>query len=163
MNIQIRKAGDHDLSALIDIWNQVVTKGEAFPQENCLTSEDGASFFSTQSFTAVAEDTDTNTVLGLYILHPNNVGRCGHISNASFAVDYKAHGLHIGEALVRHCLTTAQALGFTILQFNAVVDTNTHARHLYERIGFVDLGIIPGGFKMPDGHFEDIHVMYHVL
>ena len=26
-----------------------------------------------------------NQVLGLYILHPNNIGRCGHIANASYA------------------------------------------------------------------------------
>lgn len=26
-------------------------------------------------------------IVGLYILHPNNVGRCGHLCNASYAVD----------------------------------------------------------------------------
>ena len=35
-------------------------------------------------------------VYGLYILHPNNVGRCGHICNASYAVSSDARGRHIG-------------------------------------------------------------------
>ncbi|MBQ8095170.1 MAG: GNAT family N-acetyltransferase [Clostridia bacterium] len=163
MNIQIRESTAADLSALIDIWNQVVRAGEAFPQEEYLTIETGRSFFASQSYTAVAEDLESHSVLGLYILHPNNIGRCGHIANASFAVHYRSHGLHIGESLVTHCLKTAKNLGFRILQFNAVVDSNIHAQHLYKRLGFTDLGIIPQGFRMPDGHYEDIHVMYHTL
>ena len=51
---------------------------------------------------------------------------------------------------------SAKKLGFRILQFNAVVATNIHARHLYQRLGFIELGTIPGGFRMPDGSFADI-------
>ena len=43
-------------------------------------------------------------IVGLYILHPNNVGRCGHICNASYAVKSQLRGHHIGEALVKHCM-----------------------------------------------------------
>lgn len=50
-----------------------------------------------------------------------------------------------------------------MLQFNAVVASNIHARHLYERLGFTQLGVIPGGFRMKDGHYEDICPYYHVL
>ena len=54
-------------------------------------------------------------------------------------------------------------LGYRVLQLNAVVASNTHARHLYERLGFVQLGTIPGGFRRKDGHYEDICPYYHVL
>ena len=57
----------------------------------------------------------------------------------------------------------AKDLGFRVLQFNAVVESNIHARHLYERLGFVQLGTIPGGFRMKDGHYENICPYYHVL
>ena len=102
-------------------------------------------------------------ILGLYILHPNNVGRCGHICNASYAVLRESRGLHIGEALVKDCLDRAGKLGFRILQFNAVVASNIHARHLYERLGFSQLGTIPGGFRMKDGRYEDICPYYRKL
>ena len=59
--------------------------------------------------------------------------------------------------------TKAKDLGFRVLQFNAVVESNTHARHLYERLGFVQLGTIPGGFRMKDGHYENICPYYHTL
>ena len=63
----------------------------------------------------------------------------------------------------KDCLTTAKKIGFSILQFNAVVESNIHARHLYERLGFVQLGTIPGGFRMKDGHYENICPYYHLL
>lgn len=107
----------------------------------------------------VVED-EAGEVLGLYILHPNNVGRCGHICNASYAVSREKRGLHIGEKLVRDCLRQAHEEDFRILQFNAVVASNVHARHLYERIGFHQLGIIPGGFLLKDGTYEDICPYY---
>ena len=163
MNIQIREYKDSDIQEMNRIWNRVVDDGVAFPQEDDLTEETGRGFFAGQTYTAVAEDTDTGMVLGLYILHPNNVGRCGHICNASYAVDADVRGLHIGEKLVSDCLTHAKAHDYLVLQFNAVVATNVHARHLYERLGFTQLGTIPGGFRMKDGHYEDICPYYFDL
>lgn len=163
MNITVREYTEADLPTMINIWNEVIEDGIAFPQEEALDSETGKEFFASQSFSAVAVDEETDEVLGLYILHPNNVGRCGHICNASYAVSKKARGLHIGEKLVSDCLSRAKDLGFGVLQFNAVVRTNIHARHLYERLGFVQLGVIPKGFRMKDGHYEDICPYYHEL
>jgi ribosomal protein S18 acetylase RimI-like enzyme len=111
----------------------------------------------------VAEEVESGKIDGLYILHPNNIGRCGHISNASYGVAADARGLHIGEKLVCDCLEQAFQHGFSILQFNAVVASNASARHLYERLGFQPLGIIPGGFRMKDGTFEDICPYYILL
>lgn len=163
MEIRVRKYRADDLPAMIRIWNEVVEEGIAFPQEELLDMTSGAAFFGSQSYSAAAEDGDSGTIYGLYILHPNNVGRCGHISNASYAVSSESRGLHIGEKLVKDSLVQGKRLGFGVLQFNAVVATNIHARHLYERLGFVQLGVIPGGFRMKDGRYEDICPYYHVL
>lgn len=152
-----------DLDAMIQIWNEVVEEGIAFPQEELLNDQTGAEFFASQTYTAVAEDENGHAVHGLYILHPNNVGRCGHICNASYAVRSKSRGRHIGEMLVLDCLHQAKRFGFTVLQFNAVVESNVHARHLYERLGFIPLGVIPKGFRMKDGHYENICPYYHEL
>ena len=163
MNIKVRGYEEKDLSAMIRIWNEVVEDGVAFPQEEVLTTETGREFFAAQTYSAVAEDVETGEIYGLYILHPNNVGRCGHICNASYAVRRDLRGEHIGEKLVLDCLAQAKVKGFRIMQFNAVVANNTHALHLYERIGFTRLGVIPQGFRMPDGHYEDIIPHYYVL
>ena len=159
--MEIRKYESGDLPAMIKIWNEVVDEGTAFPQEELLTEQTGADFFAAQTYCAVA--VDENGVCGLYILHPNNVGRCGHICNASYAVSSEKRGLHIGEALVSDCLVQAKLHGFGVLQFNAVVATNVHARHLYERLGFTQLGTIPKGFRLKSGEYEDICPYYHEL
>ena len=144
---------------MIRIWNEVVEEGIAFPQEDFLDDASGAAFFGEQTYCGVAES--DGKVLGLYILHPNNVGRCGHIANASYAVSAESRGMHIGEALVRDCLAQAGQCGFRVLQFNAVVESNLSARHLYEKLGFQQLGVIPGGFRMKDGHYENICPYFH--
>ena len=163
MNIIIREYTASDVKDAIVIWNQVVEDGVAFPQEENLTEESGDAFFKEQRYTGIAQDMDTQEIVGLYILHPNNVGRCGHICNASYAVRRDIRGEHIGEKLVLDCLAKAKEKGFRVMQFNAVVASNTHALHLYERICFTKLGVIPQGFRMPDGHYEDIIPHYYVL
>lgn len=160
MKILIREYKEKDLIDMIEIWNEIVEEGNAFPQEECLSLESGASFFDEQTYTGVAVDAETDKTYGLYILHPNNIGRCGHICNASYAVGADYRGLHIGEKLVIDCMEQGRRQGFSILQFNAVVAGNIHARHLYERLGFTQLGIIPKGFRTKDGRYEDICPYY---
>ena len=156
MNIIIRKYTKNDVEGMIAVWNEVVEDGIAFPQEECLTAVTGAEFFAAQTYCGVAEDADNGEIVGMYILHPNNVGRCGHICNASYAVRSDIRGQHIGEMLVKHCMEQAKKEGFRILQFNAVVKTNEAALKLYKKLGFTQLGVIPKGFLMKDGHYEDI-------
>lgn len=159
--MEIRKYQEKDLPDMIRIWNKVVEEGVAFPQEEYLDETGGRKFFAEQSYCGVAES--NGSVVGLYILHPNNIGRCGHIANASYAVDAGCRGQHIGEKLVLDCLAQAGRLGFGILQFNAVVENNIHARHLYERLGFIQIGTVPGGFRMKDGTYQNICLYYHKL
>lgn len=159
--MKIRKYQEADLESMIKIWNEVVEEGVAFPQEEILTEKTGKEFFASQSYTGVAVEDDK--VLGLYILHPNNIGRCGHLCNASYAVSSLCRGRHIGEKLVSDCLTQAVDIGFRVIQFNAVVENNIHARHLYERLGFHQLGTIPGGFRMKDGTYMAICPYYKEL
>ena len=161
--ITVREYRSQDMEEAMDIWNEVICEGIAFPQLEELTGQTAGEFFSEQSYTGIAEDGETGEVVGLYILHPNNVGRCGHICNTSYAVKSGKRGLHIGEQLVKDSLSVGARLGFRILQFNAVVASNIHALHLYKRLGFTQLGRIPQGFLMKDGHYEDIILHYIVL
>ncbi len=163
MNIEIKKMEEKYLAEAIEIWNSVVEEKNAFPQETTLGYEEGRAFFASQTYCGVAVDKDTEMIYGIYILHPNNVGRCGHICNASYAVHSKYRGLHIGEKMVLDCIAKGKEYGFGILQFNAVVESNVHARNLYERLGFTALGTIPKGFRNGNGDYENIIVFYHEL
>ena len=163
MNIVIRACRSEDILQMNRVWNEVVKDGIAFPQTEILDKTKGEKFFASQSYCGVAENAENGEIVGLYILHPNNIGRCGHISNASYAVCSSSRGNGIGEMLVKDCLVQAKNCGFKILQFSAVVKTNTAARRLYEKLGFVQLGTIPQGFLMKDGSYEDICPYYHMI
>ena len=128
MNAVVREYKKEDVPAMRAIWNEVVAEGAAFPQTEELTPRQAEKFFVSQSSCGVAEDPEMGCIVGLYILHPNNVSRCGHIAKASYAVA-----------------------------------ENLRARRLYERLGFQQLGVIPGGFLTKDGRYVDICPYYKEL
>ena len=118
MEITVREFRSEDTKDAIAIWNEVVDQGKAFPQLEDLGVEDGEAFFKEQSYTGIAVN-ENDEIVGLYILHPNNIGKCGHISNASYAVSSSCRGRHIGEKLVYDSLAMAKEYGFKVMQFNA--------------------------------------------
>lgn len=159
--MNIRAFNRADAEAARKIWNAVVAEANAFPQMAGLAPEEAGAFFAGQSYTGIA-DLD-GEVAGVYILHPNNIGRCATIANASYAVKPNLRGRHIGEKLVLDSLAKGRELGFHVLQFNAVVATNVHAIHLYERLGFHRLGRIPRCYQTADGAFSDLFLFWHEL
>lgn len=158
MALDIRPYTEADLPQMIRIWNEVVEAGNAFPQVTPLDERTGAAFFAAQTASMVA--VVDKTVFGLYILHPNNIGRCAHVANGSYAVGSGSRNLGLGTQLVIDSLATAARLGFRGLQFNAVVASNEGARHLYEKLGFTRVGAIPRGFINSLGAYEDMYIYY---
>ncbi len=72
-------------------------------------------------------------------------------------------GKHIGKKLVSDCLIQGKLHGFKNLQFNEVVTTNESAKKLYERLDFVKIGTVKGGFRLINGNYEDICLYYKTL
>ena len=109
MEITVREFRSEDTKEAIAIWNEVVDQGKAFPQLEDLGVEDGEAFFKEQSYTGIAVN-ENDEIVGLYILHPNNIGRCGHICNASYAVKSTVRGQGVGKAIVTDCLEKAKEM-----------------------------------------------------
>ncbi|WP_302280061.1 GNAT family N-acetyltransferase [Brachyspira pilosicoli] len=141
--MEIIKYNKKYLEEAMCIWNNIIEDGIYFPQIDVL------------------KDLEEEKVYGVYILHPNNIGRCGHICNASYAVDKNIRGKGVGEALVRDCIKQGAKLGYKILQFNAVVLSNEAAHRLYKKIGFNEIGIVKKGYLNKNNEYEDI-VLYYV-
>lgn len=141
------------------IWNNTIRSGLYFPQEHTLSLNEATRYFKKQDFTGIALINDE--VVGVYILHANSIGRIDHVANASYAVKETARGNKIGEKLVLHSMKKAKELNYRILQFNAVVASNQSAIHLYEKIGFNKIGVVPQSYKTISGQYEDL-ILYYI-
>lgn len=153
MPLTLRPIKIDDLPEATRIWNEVIKTGDSFPDDKPLDEQEAWKMFGQQTVTVCALDGDT--LIGVYILHPNNFGRCGHIANASYAVDSRCRGRGTGRAMVIDCIKRAKQHGFKGLQFNAVVVSNTAAIALYLKLGFSIIGTIKNGYHLKDGNYLD--------
>lgn len=102
-------------------------------------------------------------VLGCYVLRPNQAGLGDHVANAGYMVSPQARGQGIASAMCQHSLQQARQAGFSAMQFNFVVATNTTAVRLWERHGFSIVGRVPGAFRHAVHGPTDIYVMHRYL
>ena len=159
--LTFRHYTDADIPAMREMWNVILEDGVAFPGTELYDDVGFAAMLAAQtSVTCMVKD---GVLAGYYILHPNNIGRCSHVANASFILSKAMRGQHLGRPLVENCLQQAKACGFRGMQFNAVVASNLPALHIYQEVGFEKVGTIPGGFLLKDGSYSDMYILYRSL
>lgn len=158
---EIRPATDADWPRLWPVVEQVVREGETYTYPLDLTSSQGRELWLERSpgRTVVAERTD-GTVLGTAKMGPNRPGNGAHVGTASFMVSPAARGLGVGRALGEHVVAWHRARGYRGIQFNAVVESNTAAVHLWQSLGWQVVGTVPGAFHSPSHGYVGLHVMY---
>jgi GNAT superfamily N-acetyltransferase len=89
---------------------------------------------------------DGGRVAGSAKMGPNRPGRGAHIATASFMVDPACAGRGIGRALGEYVVEWSRRNGYHGIQFNAVVETNAAAMHLWQALGFERLATVPEAF-----------------
>ncbi|PCE66684.1 GNAT family N-acetyltransferase [Sediminicola luteus] len=158
----IRKARASDYDTLWEIFQAVIQTEDTyvFPKN---TSKEALTehWLAPYMHTYVYED--AGQVLGTYIIKSNQTGLGDHVANASYMVHPKASGKGIGSALCAHSLTQAKTLGFTTMQFNLVVETNTRAIALWQRFGFTIMATIPKAFRHAQLGLVGAHIIYRPL
>jgi len=131
---------DADTDAIFDIFDDVVERGDGYPNVAPLTKDVFDAIWVHSSATVVARV--NGVVMGAYYLKPNFPGRAAHIANAGYVVARSARGMGIGELLVEDSIRRAPEVGFDAIQFNLVFASNP-ARALYERQGWKVIGRVP--------------------
>ena len=110
--------------------------------------------------TVVLED-DRGVILGSAKMGPNRPGRRQpHRHRVASWSPPTARGRGVGRALAEYVVTWHREHGFRGIQFNAVVETNTAAVHLWQYLGFVIVGTVPGAFHSPTHGYVGLHVMF---
>jgi GNAT superfamily N-acetyltransferase len=72
-------------------------------------------------------------------------------------------GRGVGRALGLDMIEWARGESYRAIQFNAVVESNAAAVHLWRELGFSILATIPEAFDHADDGLVGLHVMYLAL
>ena len=157
--MQIRDATDADWPAIHPIVARIVAEGRTYAYPEDLSSEEARRLWMEPPPGRTVVAVDGDVVLGSAKMGPNRPGRGSHVATASFMVDPARAGRGVGRALGRYVVDRLTADGYRSIQFNAVVETNTVAVHLWQQLGFEILCTVPQAFDHPEHGLVGLHVM----
>jgi GNAT superfamily N-acetyltransferase len=159
----IRPANEADWHEVYPFFRSIVDAGETYAYPPDTSEETARELWMTQppSLTVVAELDDV--VVGSAKMGPNRPGRGSHVATASFMVSPDHQGDGVGTALGQFVVQWARDNGFHSIQFNAVVETNRGAVHLWQNLGFEILATVPEAFDHSTHGLVGLHVMYLAL
>ena len=162
--VAIREIRADEFERVWPIFRQVVAAGDTYTYPQDLSLQQARAMWTTAPARCFAAEAG-GEVMGCYRIAPNQlVGSPGdHVANGSYMVAENARRCGIGEALCRHSLKQARAMGFSAMQFNFVVATNAAAVRLWQRCGFSIVGTLPQAFRHPQLGLVDGLVMYRAL
>jgi L-amino acid N-acyltransferase YncA len=158
--VHVREADDGDWAAVWAFLSGVLTAGETYTSPRDTTSSQARDEWLAPPPNRAFVLVDGDRVVGIAKVRPNLPGAGDHVANASFVIDPACAGRGLGRRLGEEVLTTAAALGYTAMQFNAVVETNAAAVALWQALGFRIVGTVPGAFRHPRHGPVGLHVMY---
>ncbi|MEV6237535.1 GNAT family N-acetyltransferase [Lentzea sp. NPDC051838] len=147
--VEIREAVEDDWPQIWPIIQNIVTEQQTIPYDPDLSEDSARRMWLLAEPARVVVATDGDRVLGTANMYANRGGPGNHVASGTLMVAEDARGMGVGRALTTDLVDWARGSGFAAVQFNAVVDTNAAAVHLYESLGFVTLGIAPGAFRHP--------------
>ncbi len=161
--MEIRPAREDDWSRIYPVFSAIVEAGETYAYPDGLSSDAACALWMEPAPAATFVAVDGDELLGTAKSGPNRPGRGAHVATASFMVDPSHAGRGVGAALGQHVLDWARGQGYRAMQFNAVVETNTSAVRLWQRLGFTVIGTVPRAFDSRAHGLVGLHVMHRYL
>ena len=158
----IRPATRADDDAIWQIFQAVIRPGDTYVFDPSMPRQEALAYWFHPGNSAWVLE-EAGSILGIYILKPNQPALGSHVANAAFMVAPGARGAGVGRRMGEHCIAQARALGFHSMQFNFVVSTNEAAVQLWKRLGFAIVGTLPGAFRHARLGYVDAYVMFRRL
>ena len=165
-SVKLVLADERDLEPLHRLYRVIVDEGNSYPHDRLPDQDEFMDYWFRGKSTVVAYVPDrahASGIIGAFYLKPNWPGRAGHVANAGFIVapDWQNRGL--GWLLGTTMLAYAKQLGYRSVIFNLVFSDNVVARRLWDKLGFKELGVIPGAVRKNDGTHQDAVIMFRSL
>ncbi|MEF9934654.1 MAG: GNAT family N-acetyltransferase [Clostridium sp.] len=166
---KIRMISPSDALEMINYLQTISRETDAmlrYPEEFTLKEEDNF-----KRYAAVCES--SNTIELVMTLNGKIIGHCGLrpifevkkcIHRCSFGISVlKSHwGKGVGYNLLKALILKAVEIGYEQIELDVVSD-NTSAIGLYKKFGFKEYGHLPNAFKLKDGSYQDLRLMYKRL
>ncbi len=151
-----------DLDDLTDFVNSLVDEGADISMPKKVTREDEAEWLgrnladleNDKTFMLVAEvggKVVANSEIGV------KKGYSSHVGEIGIAIRQGYREVGIGTEMLRALIAQAEKMGLKILTLG-VFSTNARAKHVYEKVGFVETGRIPKNIYK-DGKYVDEIIM----
>jgi GNAT superfamily N-acetyltransferase len=160
----IRDATAEDWLAVWPIYARIVRATDTFSYDPAIDEDAAREMWMVRppGRTTVAID-DEGRIVGTANMFANRPGPGDHVASGNYMVAARRRGQGIGRALIEDSLRWAREAGFRAMQFNAVAESNTPAVQLYQRMGFVIVGRVPGAFRHPEQGEVALLVMHRSL
>jgi GNAT superfamily N-acetyltransferase len=159
----IRTATDQDWLAIYPFFAAIVAGGETYAYPEGLSLDEAKAYWFAEPPGHTVVAVDGEAVLGSATMGLNRPGRGAHVATASFMVDPSRQGQGVGRALGSHVVDWARSQGYRSIQFNAVVETNLAAVHLWQALGFRILATVPEAFDHREHGLVGLHLMFRHL
>jgi ribosomal protein S18 acetylase RimI-like enzyme len=160
--ITVRAALPEDRDAIWAILVPMIREGETYTLPRDMTREAALDYWCAAGHEVFVAAEDGN-VVGTYFLRANQKGGGAHVANCGYVTGPEARGHGVARIMCAHSLERAKARGFRAMQFNFVVSTNERAVRLWQGLGFVTVGRLPGAFLHPRAGYVDALVMFREL
>lgn len=160
--VLVRPAIPEDRDAIWAILEPILKAGDAYALPSEWSREEALGYWMAPAHRVLVADAG-GVVLGTCYIRPNQLGGGGHVANAGYMTHSEAAGRGIARALALHSFAVAREAGFTAMQFNFVVASNTRAVALWRSLGFSEVGRLPDAFLHPSLGLVDALVMHRKL
>lgn len=160
--MEIREATAKDAPAIWRILEPMIRAGETYALPADLSEHDALGYWlapAHQVFVALID----GDVAGTFFLRANQRGGGSHVANCGFVTSEDFRGRGVARAMCLRALAVARERGFTAMQFNFVVASNTRAVRLWQDLGFEIAGRLPKVFAHPRLGLVDALVMFRHL
>lgn len=160
--LSIRPATSSDHHAIWRILEPTFREGATYPIPRDVSRADALAYWFAPGNAVFVAETE-GRIAGTYYLRANNRGGGAHVANCGFMTARESIGRGIARTMCMHSLGEARRRGFTAMQFNFVVSSNTRAVKLWQACGFAIAGTLPGAFMHPMLGAVDAYVMHRSL
>jgi RimJ/RimL family protein N-acetyltransferase len=161
--LTIRALTESDWPSVWQLMQPVIRAGETYPYAKDMTETGAHRMWVDIPEASYIAENESGDLLGTYYIKPNQPTLGAHVANCGYIVGESARGQGVATALCEHSQTEALRLGYRAMQYNLVVKTNEASVHLWQKLGFNIVGVLPEAFNHAKYGYVDAYVMYKLL